>query len=77
MPQDVAAVLAVDRDALDLVAVLELVGEVAQRAVDPGRDHGRVVGVQLPGLGARRDRPLLTRIGVGEDDLQVGHDCSW
>ena len=30
VPQDVAAVLAVDRDALDLVAVGELVGEVAQ-----------------------------------------------
>jgi hypothetical protein len=23
------------------------------------------------------DRSLLTRIGVGEDDLEVGHDCSW
>ena len=41
VPQDVAAVGAVDRHALDLVAVGELVGEVAQLAADPGGDHGR------------------------------------
>ena len=38
VPQDVVAVGAVDRDALDLVAVLELVGQVLERAVHPGGD---------------------------------------
>ena len=72
--QDVAAVGGVDGHGLDLVAVLELVGEVAEHPADPGGDHGLVVGVQLPGLGARRDRLLLTRVGVDEDDLDVGHE---
>ena len=71
--QDVAAVGGVDGHALDLVAVLELVGEVAEDPAHARGDHVRVVGVQLPGLGARRDRPLLTRVGVDEDDLDVGH----
>ncbi len=37
VPQDVAAVLGVDLDALDHVTVGELVGQVAQLAVDAGR----------------------------------------
>ena len=73
VPQDVVAVGAVDRHSLDLVAVGQLVGEVLERAVDPRRDDRRVLGEELPGAGAGRDRPLLTRVGVEEDDRQVGH----
>ena len=60
VPQDVVAVGAVDGHALDLVAVLELVGQVLELAVHPGGDHVLVVLEQLPGLGARRDRDVLT-----------------
>ena len=56
-----------------LVAVGQLVGEVLELPRDPGRDDRGVVGEELPGLGARRDRPLLTRVGVDEGDLDVGH----
>ena len=45
VPQDVVAVGAVDRDALDLVAVGELVGQVlAASPFDPRGDHVGVVG---------------------------------
>ena len=73
VPQDVAAVLAVDRHALDLGAAAQLVGQVAQLAVDPRRHHRGGVGEELPRLGAGRHRPLLTRVGVPEDDSDLGH----
>ena len=73
VPQDVVPVGAVDRDALDLVAVLELVGQVLERAVDPRRDHRVVVLERLPRLGARRDRGVLTLTSADEGDLEVGH----
>ena len=58
----------------DLVAVAQLVRQVAQGAADPGCDHVGSVGEQLPGLGARRHRPVLPRGGVDEDDVDVGHE---
>ncbi len=78
VPQDVVPVVAVDRDALDLVAVGELVGEVLQRATNPSCHDVRLVLEELPGLGARSDgergRLLsLARGGGDEDDLDVGH----
>ena len=74
VPQDVAPVGAVDLHRLHLVAVTELVRQVAQVAVDPGRDHVGSVGEQLPRLGARRHRPVLPLSGVDQDDVDVGHD---
>jgi hypothetical protein len=73
VPQDVVAVGAVDRHALDLVAVLELVGEVLERSVDARGDDVGLVLERLPRLGARRDRTLLTLTGADEGDLEVGH----
>ncbi|CAB4733347.1 unannotated protein [freshwater metagenome] len=75
--QDVEPVGAVHGHALDLVTVRQHVGEVLELARHARGDDLRGVGVQLPGLGARRDRPLLTRIGVGEGDLDLGHDDSF
>ncbi len=72
--QDVAAVGGVDRDRLDLVAVGELVGEVAQLAVRPGpRSPAASLGEQLPGLGARRHRTLVPLACVDDGDLDLGH----
>ena len=73
VPQDVAAVGGVDRDRLDHGTVGQLVREVAQLAVDPGRDHAGVVGEQLPRLRARRHGPLSTLVCAGDDDFEVGH----
>ncbi len=78
VPQDVVAVVGVDRDRLDHVAVGQLLGEVAQRARaagrgDPGRDHVGLVGEELPRPGAGRDRALGRTGGAGHGDGHVGH----
>ena len=74
--QDGAPVGAVDPDRLDLVAGRQLVREVAHDPVDPGRDHVGVVAEQLPRPGAVRHGLLIARVGVDEDDLDVGHEGS-
>jgi hypothetical protein len=68
---DHPAVLAADRDRLDLVAPPDDVAEVPEHAVDPGRDHGPVPPDQVPGGRARLHRPLVPRDPDG--DGQVGH----
>ena len=72
VPQDVVAVGAVDRDALDLVAVLELVGQVLERAVHAGGDDALVVRngshALVPVVTARSSRaPAWTRAILRSD----------
>ncbi len=50
--QDVAAVLGIDLDSFDDITVGKLVRKVLQLGADPRRDDRRLVGEQLPGLGA-------------------------
>ncbi len=75
--QDVAALTGVDLDGLDDVAVRDLVREVAQRAVDACCDHGRGVGEQLPGLGARRHGTLGALACLVNGDGDLGHRVSF
>ena len=69
MPQDRAAVLGVDGHRVDLVAVGELVSEVAQLAADPGGDHCPVVREEVRGRGAGGDLALA----AGDVDADLGH----
>ncbi len=66
--QDVEAVLAGDDDRLDLVAVGDRVGQVAQRAADPGGHHGTVAVEELRRRRSRRHQPLFRRGGIALDD---------
>ena len=73
VPQDREAVARVDRDRLDLVAVAQLVRQVAQLAVDPGGYHRAVVGEEVGRSRARGHGPLGSVAGLDDVDTQVGH----
>ena len=61
----------------DLVAPLKLVGEILELPAHPRGDHVGPVCEQLPGLGPRRDRALLTLVRRDDGDGDVGHGSSW
>jgi hypothetical protein len=76
VPEDRLAVGLVDRDALDDRAVRQLVREVAQLTVHPGRDDLGPPGEQLPRLGAGRDRALGSLACVDDGHLDLGHGAA-
>ena len=75
--QDVAAVGAVDRDRLDRRRRRPARGRgrAARRRPGPAITSG-VVGEQLPGLGARRHRPLRALGCVDDGHVDLGHGIS-
>jgi hypothetical protein len=73
VPDDRPALVGVDGDRLDLVAVAQHPGQVAGLAVDPGGDDRAVTGEQVGRGGARRDRPLAGRGFTIEGDAHAGH----